>query len=137
MEESKALHRLGEAGDLVGMIEDLLNPSVVSRLSPAAWSGIRITLRSAREAINTSQSALASEFVSRARQNGANAAALNSSNAPSMEQPVSSVGAAPQSLPRGSNPAAAPVFGSGISDLQRGQLTRKDLRASLEKIIER
>ena len=67
MDQSKALHKLLEAADLVGMIEDLTEPNRVQALSPASWTGMRITLRSIRDAIMESHNTLAKDLVERAR----------------------------------------------------------------------
>ncbi len=67
MDQSKALHQLLEAADLVGMIEDLTEPNRVQSLSPASWTGMRITLRTIRDSIMESHNTLAKDLVERAR----------------------------------------------------------------------
>ena len=67
MDQSKALHKLLEAADLVGMIEDLTNPSKVDSFTPASWSGMRITLRSVREQLLETHRSLSRDLVSRSR----------------------------------------------------------------------
>ena len=118
MEESKAINKLGEIADLVGMVEDMLNPQTQERLSQFAWSGIRITLRNIREQLQTSQSALAAEVLARARvstTNSANAAGGHNASAQALAQ---SRAAAPQ------------------SETPRTQILRRDLRAQLEKVMD-
>jgi len=78
MDQSKALHRLREAADLVGMIEDLLDPSRTESLSPASWAGMRVTLKGIRESMVESHTVLTRDLVNRAR----GAAQTNSTEKP-------------------------------------------------------
>lgn len=112
MEESKALSRLGEAADLLMLLEDILNPNSMERLSPSAWSGLRLTLKNARSMLQESQTSLSKDFVARAR--GGNA---------SFEQAIK-----PQ----------AQMSDTIIADTDQSKalITRRDLKASLEKFIE-
>ncbi|RMG45489.1 MAG: hypothetical protein D6719_00220 [Candidatus Dadabacteria bacterium] len=67
MEQSKALSKLREANDLLEMIEELINPGTMERLSSASWAGIRHTLRNARESLMAGHDTFAREFIGRAR----------------------------------------------------------------------
>jgi hypothetical protein len=51
MDQTKALVKLIESADLIRMLEDLTNPNLTGQLSPAALSGVRVTLRNVRESI--------------------------------------------------------------------------------------
>jgi|GEM_PF-5602525 len=123
MEESKALNRLIEAQDLVGMIEDLLSPATLERLSSSSWSGVRITLKNIKEIIQSSHSALAADLVHRSR------ALVGSGNGAVVSSPGESQ-ARPENHPPGFTMSAT-------NEPPRIQMTRKDLKASLEKLIER
>lgn len=61
MDQGTALQKLMEAAALVGMVEELANPSTLERLSATSISGLRITLRSIRESIISSHAALSSD----------------------------------------------------------------------------
>ncbi len=67
MDQSKALRGLLDASDLVAMIEDLLGPQSLERLSPASLSGVRLTLRNLREGILQSHDTLAGDIMQRGR----------------------------------------------------------------------
>lgn len=126
MEESKALNKLIEAADLVGMVEELLSPTSTERLSASAWSGIRITIRNIKDTIESSHSALAQDLVQRSR------AAVGSPAASPINEtahPASDNGT------KITNPVNFQL--SPSSEAPRIQMTRKDLKASLEKFIER
>jgi hypothetical protein len=114
MEESKSLARLGEAADLLILLEDILNPSSIERLSPSAWSGLRLTLKNARSMLQESQTSLSKDFVARAR-NGVVQVSQAIKEIPVQEQD--------QSIPLSADSAKALI-------------TRRDLKASLEKFIE-
>lgn len=127
MEESKALHKLTEAIDLVGMIEELLSPHNTEKLSGPAWSGIRITLRNIRETMQASHGTLTNELVQRSRnnvgpitvsqQNGAG----SEKESPLLNDARTMISAAPTAMNEGN----------------KIQMTRRDLKASLERFIDR
>lgn len=71
METSKNLHKLLEIADLAGMVEDLMNPTTMSTLSPASWSGMRITLRNIKESLLSAHDKLASDLVGRSKDQAA------------------------------------------------------------------
>lgn len=120
MDQSKALNRLIEAADLVGMIEDLTDPGRIESLSAASLSGLRITLRGVRDTILSSHGALASDLVSRAKSSTMSQISENRQRSTQLSQRV-----AKESMPtpQKSESSAAP------------QITRKDLRAALEKAV--
>ena len=61
MEQNNALHTLIEIADLAKMVEELVSPGNLERLSPAGLSGVRITLRAIRELILDSHDAIVDE----------------------------------------------------------------------------
>lgn len=145
MEESKALSKLSEVSDLLMLLEDVLNPTSVSRLSPSSWSGLRITLRNARVSLHESQSALTKEFANRAR-------AKSPLSAISSDQVINNLTEKGTFIP---STIATVGNGSLVSNQQdsaqlsseasldrnanetsRVQITRRDLKATLEKFIE-
>ncbi len=131
MEESKALHRLTEVADLVGMVEEILNPAMIERLSPASLSGIRITLRNVREGIQSSHAALASDLVARSRVS-TSPIASPSATPIIQEASVKIDPIAPRVEQR--NPVTQVTV---RPDVQKIQMTRRDLKASIEKLIDR
>ncbi|MFM1848897.1 MAG: hypothetical protein RL417_2371 [Pseudomonadota bacterium] len=58
MEETRALLRLLEAADLIGMVEEL-SAHPRGELSPIARAGLRVTLKNVRESILASHDSLA------------------------------------------------------------------------------
>jgi hypothetical protein len=147
MEESKALHRLVEAQDLVGMIETMLSPEMADKLSPSAWSGLRITLRSVREMIGASHAAMANDFVARSK--SAFAAASSTQGAAMAERVArqetftrsesakseSPITQANSSAMLSSSPNQ---LGSAADNIRANPgLSRRDLKASLERLVER
>ena len=144
MEESKALHRLVEAQDLVGMIETMLSPEMTERLTPSAWSGLRITLRSVREMIGSSHAAMANDLVSRSKSSLAHSASAPAERAARQEMfarveqskaesPIIHGSASGSPLLSGAGAASVP------SDNIRANpgLSRRDLKASLERLVDR
>ena len=121
MDQSTALHKILEAADLVGMLEDLTNSSG-GKIGPSSVAGMRITLRGLRDSLLQSHDALAHEVVGRAQ---ARMAAQNHAVAP-----VATT--LPMQQPESREMTAA----TSMSDMNRVQFTKKDLRASLERIIE-
>lgn len=121
MDQSTALHKLLEAADLIGMLEDLTNTSG-GKIGPSSIAGMRITLRGLRDTLLQSHDSLAHEVVGRAQ---ARMAQQNHAVAP-----VATTLAVQSSESREMTPSVS------MSDMNRVQFTKKDLRASLEKIIE-
>ena len=113
MEQTKALQGLMESADLVKMIEDITSPGILERLTASSFSGVRITLRSIRESILSSHDILAADLISRSRINyepNATSTKLQTNNQPLLQ-----------------NRILAPSAGAPI---------KKDLRSTLEKVIE-
>lgn len=130
MEESKALHVLLESSDLLGMVEELLLARERGQVSQAASSGMRLTIRNVREMIVASQIALSSNIAARRRAESAAA-----EEAPASQE-FSNLPRSPIVRPMRAE-SANPNTTSATPDSNRLQMTRKDLRASLEKIIEK
>ncbi len=123
MEQSKALNQLTETADLVGMVQALLANGTAESISPAAWSGLRLTLRSIQKQILESHDALAKDLVNRSRarleNNGLMAAEAETFN------------------PIENTPPLGALRPSMLQEMQSIKAQRKDLRASLEKISDR
>ncbi|WKZ56483.1 MAG: hypothetical protein QY326_07060 [Bdellovibrionota bacterium] len=115
MDQSRALNKLNESADLIQMIESLLDPGVIQHMSPSTISGMRITLRNIRESVMASHNTLASNFVARNRATEATPQAV----------------AAPTAQTAG---AESPITKT-VSAPTAAELKRRDLRASLEKIV--
>lgn len=67
MDRSKALQKILESADLVGMVQDLTDPSRKEAFTPSSWSGMRITLRTVREILLEAHKSLAQELVADSR----------------------------------------------------------------------
>lgn len=104
MEQTAALRNLLDTADLLAMLDELLTHSS-GRVSAAALSGIKVSIKNARENVLSSHDALAQGVIQKPRQ------------APE------AVAARPQTV-AATTPNGAPAF------------DRKDLRASLERMIE-
>ncbi len=139
MEESKALHKLLEIADLVGMVEEMMNPASSERLSSASWSGMRITLRNVRDMVQASHATLSSDFVHRSRA----VVQAASSPQPQVSAPVIESSArtlAAEEKAVHSVRSEAPTISRPVtpgSEASRIQMTRQNLKATLEKVIER
>lgn len=118
MEQSKALNRLLEAADFLSMLEDLTNPSVISKLNSGTISGLRLTIKNVRETVLASHDALAASLVAKSR------ASLNANTSSSAES----------SRERAEQQATYQVI---QPEQNMPQAKRHDLRASLERIIEK
>lgn len=117
METSKALNELKEAADLIGMVKEMTNPAIMDRLNPTSVAGIRITLRNIERSIRASHDALSGQMVAKAR------AEINAA------RPVAEIATAQ------ARPATQPITRTQI--ITDNKLSREDLRASLEKFVER
>lgn len=127
MDQSTALHKLLEAADLLGMLEDLTLSTSNGKLTPGSLAGIRITLRNVKESVLQSHDRLAEDIVNRAKARVDSQVPSQSSDMP--RQTATMV--RPQAVAE--NPIASRSTSVG-GDAQR--LTRNDIRASLERIIE-
>jgi len=112
MEESRALAKLLDAADLISMIEDLAQSSNMARVSEGSLAGLRLTLRSIRENILSGHGTLSEEFLARKCTPGS-----------VRNEPPQAVMA----------PKESGTVGAGSSP----PMTRRDLRTSLEKLVER
>lgn len=142
MEESRALSKLNDATDLLVLLEDILNPASIERLSAASWSGVRLTLRNARITLQESQNSLSKEFVARARNSQTSGVSLNS-NVGALSDEEFSADTTPIINTNNSRQAQAksqeelsPRSDKSTSEQSRVQITRRDLKATLEKFIE-
>jgi hypothetical protein len=124
MEQNTGLHKLLEAADLAKMVEELIAPTNLERLSPASISGIRITLKTLRESMLQCHDALAGDLVARAR---------NRQEASVAPRPAAAEPVIPQNSVRVDSPSI--VRQALASD--QNKLIRKDLRSSLEQMVER
>jgi hypothetical protein len=134
MDQTKALHELLEAADLVRMLEELSNPGVCEKLSTSSMSGMRITLRNIREQILHSHDVMAGHLVNKAK--AAVDAKSNGSHDLKASDIVSETDLA-SALKAQSNNGSTQRSTNIVTDSQRIQLTRRDLRASLEKMVEK
>ncbi len=121
MEESRALKKLQEAADLIGMIEDLTSTTGIEKISPASWAGLKITLRNVRESLVQSHDVLANDLVHRAR-GSAITRGVESRPEPSI-------------LSGSAKPADSAAIPSLTEAQKQSLITRKDLRTSLEKFV--
>lgn len=104
MEQTAALRNLLDTADLLAMLDELLTHSS-GRVSAAALSGIKVSIKNARDNVLSSHDALAQGVIQKAK--------------PASEATI----ARPQQSASAST-SGAPAF------------DRKDLRASLERMIE-
>ena len=116
MDQSKALQRLTEAADLVGMIEELLRVSQSEKLSGSAVSGMRTTLRNARESILASHDLFAGDLVARTRGRA--------------EATVIAAGE------KSSTATGESAANGTLSDPSKLGMRRRDLRTSIEQMTE-
>ena len=116
MDQSKALHRLREAADLVGMIEDLLHPARTETLSPASWAGMRVTLREIKDSMIESHTVLTKDLVNRARS--------AAQSAPTEKPSAAAITASnPNTASNGTSQMAIGERKLGASPIQRQTLT--------------
>jgi len=109
MEQTKALMRLLEAAELLGMVEEL-SSHPREPMSPAVRAGIRVTLKHIRDTVLSSHDALAAELVARASGRGGG-----------LREPSATGDGAEI---------------KGGSPNERPQFARRDLRSAIEKFIE-
>lgn len=125
MDQNTALHKLLEAADLAKMIEELVAPGSLERLSPASVSGVRVTLRTLRESMLACHDLLAGDLVARARAKYENGALAP--KAPGLES---------QATLSGNRTDSPSIVRQALANEQpRG--VKKDLRSSLEQMVER
>lgn len=131
MDQSKALHKLLEAADLIGMVEDLTEPKRIENLSAASWTGMRITLRTVREAILASHNTLAKDLVERSR--------ISSQVAQSRPAPQTTTQPAAQTKIATSGTNAAPAAPTAAAQMaqSRAAQDRAAQTGKLKQTIER
>lgn len=138
MEESNALHRLTEAADLIRMVEELTAPSAFEKLSSSSIAGMRITLRNIRETVLSSHDTLAENLVNRSRLAGERAA-IPAAPANGLTKPATTILTPETSKIDSVNLLDnATSARANLTDRQtNASFTRRDLRASLEKLADR
>jgi hypothetical protein len=134
MEESNALHKLTEAADLIRMVEELTSPAAFEKLSPSTLAGMRITLRNIRETILNSHDTMAEQLVTRAR--------ISTENRPIVPPPPPPASyVKPQTniiTPETGKIDSVNLLDNATATRSSGAaFTRRDLRASLEKLADR
>ncbi len=113
--DSQALRNISESADFIQMIEDLTNPANIDKITPAALSGMRLTLRNVRESLVDSYEQLSKGFVERSK-----SSASRPSNAASSQ----------------SNGAALKSSSSAGAPTPKVEFSRGDLKAALERYVE-
>lgn len=126
MDQSKALQRLTEAADLTAMVEELLKGAQNDKALNTGMPGIRLTLKSIREAILASHDVFAGEMVARSR--GRAESTVLPVSASSDSQATTKMLTAPTTEP--SSSATEPT----VMDPTRLGLRRRDLRAAIERL---
>ena len=130
MEQSNALHKLTEAVDLIRMVEEITSPSSYDKLSASSLAGIRITLRTIRESVISSHDVLAESYVEAGRVpniNNSNGQAKTTTIIAPEAGKVDSVNLLDNATSSRAN----------LTDRPSMPFTRRDLRASLEKLSDR
>ena len=118
MDQSTALHKLLEAADLAKMVEEIMAPGSLERLSPAALAGARATLRNLRETMLSCHDLMAGDLVARAR-------SRYESGVAGEPQPVGTI--------RSESPA---IVRPPITQ-EQPRMIKKDLRTTLSQMVER
>ena len=141
MDQSKALQELMEAADLVGMLEEFMLANNNRQFSPSAWAGLKINLRNVKQTIVSSHSALASDYIARARARVEAAKAENGSATINGTAPLAtapSAAAAPEIIKENGSLSRTEILKQAIAADRAGiKMERKDLRATLERFIEK
>jgi hypothetical protein len=137
-DNNKALVRLLESADLVKMLEDLIAPSALGKLSPAVLSGVRVTLRNVREAMLSCHDSFAAEQT-KAANRVLPIETLTLEKADESQEDARMHEASQNQL---SDSLGSPIeFASKTSSTHYSQpampVRRNDLRSSLQKIVER
>lgn len=119
MEQTRALAKLLEAAELIGMMEELSAPGR-EQLGPLTRIGLRITLKNVRESILSSHDTLAAEIVA------AGAARVELSSAGMASPPHAPASHNPGGGGAAASPQAAPP----------PVTARRDLRAAIERFVD-
>lgn len=117
MDQTKALNAILESADLISMLEELANASARGGMTSIA--GLRITLRNIREQLLASHDCLAPVVLSRETQ-----------NAEAAQRVV-----APQNQTIITQRPGEVISRNGNSG-ENQPFTRKDLRATIERVLE-
>jgi hypothetical protein len=125
MDQNTALHKLLESADLAKMLEELVAPGNLERLSPASLSGIRVTLRSLREAMLVCHDLLAGELVARPQ--------ARYDNNVLQQRGVTTEPTGVPLAARGDSPS---IVRQALAN-EQPKTIKKDLRSSLDQIVER
>ena len=127
MDESRALNKILECADLIAMLEDLSSAASRGALSASGISGIKITLRGIREQLLGSHDILAKTVMTKTQNAGMQAPAAAISNIPQARENANIA------RPMDYSPGTRPVNAIGPDN---GTMTRRDLRAMIEKAAE-
>jgi hypothetical protein len=125
MDQNAALHKLLESADLAKMLEELIAPGSLERLSPASISGLRVTLRSLRDSMLACHDLFAGDLVARARNR------YESNSPQTRPSGIDLTAGAP--IARGDSPS---IVRQALAN-EQPKTVKKDLRSSLEQIVER
>jgi len=121
MEQSKALHKLAEASDLILLLEDMISTEHSDRIAPSSWAGIRILMKSVRESIQQSRSVLAQDLITRSKEVTADLSSR------------AGLAAKVETFVTPNTQVHSPIQQTASSDVM---MQRKDLKSSLERFIE-
>lgn len=119
MDQNLTTQKLLEAADLAKMVEELVSPGHLERLSPASLSGIRVTLRALRETMLTCHDAVAAEQLQR------------------RVRPEAPATAAVAESEASTRPGETPAIVRPPNGADQPRMVRKDLRSTLGQMIER
>ena len=138
MDQSKALHQLTEAADLISMLEALTNSVAMESQASAPWGGLKITLRNVRQMILASHDTLAADLVARARARFESQPQVSSAPQASTQSaaPARATENASENVSVTSGPQL-PARSTTVIENANIKLQRKDLRAQLERFVER
>lgn len=117
MDQNLTLQKLREVADLAKMVEEIVAPGTLERLTPASLSGIRVTLRALRETVLACHNSVANEQAGRTRPR------TEIVTASEVEDTVS--------------PTEAPAIVRAPNGIEQPRMVRKDLRSTLGQMIER
>lgn len=138
MDQSTALHRLLEAADLIKMVEDLTAAGTFEKLAPSSLSGVRITLRQVKDNILASHDTLAGGLVARARNQQIESQAANNTATPATTNSAANQAASPAETKSDLTSVKSEDGKSSVlADPDRLPIRRRDLRSSLEQLVER
>ena len=132
MEENKSLEKLKEAVDLIKMLEEITGPASFEKVSASSMAGVRITLRTVRETILNSHDLILSSLKSNAATQ-VEAAAQVSTATPEQSVPVEE---SPKTDLTGNSREGFAYRTQSLVDAPKLNISRRDLRSSLEKLVD-